>query len=127
MDITFPITADKVLISTKVLERVKKDKYIKQNLSRYISVIRKLMQVGRAYKTETIGDFFISPRGGMNLRIAWYEEGGFILIYDFLYEKESGVYIEKWNDRAREREITRDSYKANYKFIPLSTVGWLGI
>lgn len=103
---------EKVIVTTKVIERLRRDRYIQQNIKKFFRVISNLMTVGKAYPTETIGEFFVSPRGRVNIRVAWYPAGDFLVIYDFLYEVETGRYIEDWAYKARVGKIRRENYKS---------------
>lgn len=101
----------KVFISTQALERIRKDRRVQQNLKKYVNIIRILMEVGKQYQTETIGEFFVSPRGRSDVRVAWYQEGDALIIYDFLYEVRTGIYVEDWNEKAKFGKITRKGYR----------------
>ena len=108
-----------ILFSEQAIARIKKDRFVRQNLSKYVNVIKGIFQAGRTYPTETIGKFFISPRGRSPIRIAWLQDGNVLKICDLLYEEGAGTYVDKWNDKVREKMLT----PANYlRFHPLSEV-----
>jgi hypothetical protein len=62
----------KTLISVQALERLKRDAFVKTNWKRYRQEILMLGASGGNRPTETIGDFFVSPRGHVKHRIAWH-------------------------------------------------------
>ncbi|MBI5871460.1 hypothetical protein HZB88_00025 [archaeon] len=112
-----------VEISVKALERLKKDRRIKQKLAKYANVILMLINQGRGYQSEVIGQFFVSPRGRSDVRVAWWIEGNKLIIADLLYEIETGVYVDKWNGRAMKGEINKGTYQ---EVVPLSNTVFAG-
>ncbi|HDQ59626.1 MAG TPA: hypothetical protein ENN30_00365 [Candidatus Woesearchaeota archaeon] len=101
------------------MKGLKKDRFVQQNLPRYVNVIKALIELGRAYQSEKLGDFFVSPRGNTKIRVAWYQQGEFLIIYDFLYESGKGRYVDDWADKARLGKIKRKNYAVKK---PLSDV-----
>lgn len=97
-------------VTTQLLKRIEKDSRVKQEIERYARIIRSIIEVGRSYQSEVIGEFFISPRGHTPFRVAWWIEGDKLFIADLLYEVETGVYVDKWNRKAGKGEINRKAY-----------------
>lgn len=108
----------KVFISKKALERSKKDKFIKENLDKYIKEINMLIASQLKRPTEKIGEFNITPRGSRKERLAWHREGDELYIDDFLYHEKGEDYVDKWNIKARIGKIKREDYRSlGYKFL----------
>lgn len=103
-----------LVISKQALERIKKDKFVKQNRKWYE---RQILLIKSSYSdrpTERIGDFNVSPRGREVRRIAWHFdiENNILRIFidDLLYHINSEDYVEKWNTKVRRKEITKNKY-----------------
>ncbi len=106
-----------ILLSEQAIRRINKDRFVRQNLSKYVNVIKGIFQSGRDYPTEIIGKFFISPRGRTPIRVAWIQDGDVLKICDLLYEEKAGTYVDRFNDKAREKKLTPESYS---QFRPVS-------
>jgi len=105
-----------IFISEQALERLKKDKYIKNNKKEYNNEIIRIRDSLLNRPKEVIGKFLISPRGEKNIRVAWHIEYNkskdttIIYIDDLLYHIKEGIYIDKWNEKARKNLISLNSY-----------------
>ncbi len=59
-------------------------------------------------------DFNVSPRGHEKRRIAWHflleEETIIVFIDDLLYHVTESAYIDNWNIKVRQKQITIKNY-----------------
>ena len=113
-----------VFVSDDCFERARKDSRIKENLGRYMDEVEKIRKNPGQRQQEIIGDFHVSPRGHTDVRVAWHKEekDGREIIYidDFLYEEETGKYVDNWNEGARTKEIIPRDYDFNSNYRPSS-------
>ncbi len=109
-----------ILISNKVFERLRKDRFIRdpKNKKWYLNTVTKIAENKLNYPTETIGDFYVSPRGHENRRIVWRMELKddiiYIYIEDFLYH-EGNHYIEDWGTKVKKKQIRVGNYGSSPK------------
>ncbi|MDD5133638.1 MAG: hypothetical protein PHD81_00235 [Candidatus Nanoarchaeia archaeon] len=105
----------RILISDQALNRLKRDKYIKQNKDKYNKIIFMIAQSKLNYEKEKNGDFWVSPKGGKSERVAWHFEVDIankiikLFIDDILYH-EGRNYIENWDINAINRKIILRNY-----------------
>lgn len=121
------IKIKEVKVSKKVFERWDKDKFVQDNVDYYINkmdfLINTLKSGVNPTNTEPIGEFHVTGPKGRKERIVWHiirdKEGNNILIIDdFVYHVTNKYYIDKWNEKARKKEIKKEDYeKAGYERI----------
>lgn len=106
----------KIFISKNALERIKKDKFVRENLKWYNQHILMIAQNPNRVPHEKIGKFYINPRGHENRRIAYHfefvEKDRLWIIYidDLLYHEKTG-YVDSWNVKAKMGEIKNLEFK----------------
>jgi hypothetical protein len=89
-----------------------RNKFVRENFSpieikKFREVIEKITTLKNNYPTETIGEFFISPRGNNPIRIAWFIKGNKIYFCEsFNHHNE----YDKFCDAARNHRIKRENY-----------------
>ena len=103
------------VISRKALERLKKDRFLKENKKRYISEIKKILASPNQRPQELISEFHVSPRGESGSggpRIAWHYDPKEHKLYidDLLYHVDQHRYVDDWATRVRKKEITLSQY-----------------
>lgn len=114
-----------ILISRQANERARKDKYIDNNKVIYIREINMIQASYGNRPKETIGKFFISPRGNKKIRVAWHftydKNSDTLIVYidDLLYHITEEYYVDKWNEKAKIGKINLNSYS---DYIP-----WAGL
>ena len=109
-----------IFISQKALERAKRDRKIKENIKRYRAEIQKIAADPHQRPQEILGEFHVSPQGHTDIRVAWHYEPHENRLYidDLLYHRGEKTYVDKWNEKAARRKITRRDYQgAEYKGI----------
>lgn len=103
-----------IFISKQALERIKKDRFLKQNRNWYVRQINNLHDSNLNRPTERIGDFNITPRGHEKRRIAWHftAEKNIINLFidDLLYHITDRNYVDNWNIKAEARKISLRDY-----------------
>lgn len=103
-----------ILVSSKALEKLKKNKEVRENKKWYFNEINKIAQDPSSRPQEQIGDMNVSPRGQspQGMRVAWHYDPRKNVLYvlDLLRHKERRRYSEDWNQRVRTGDITRSSY-----------------
>ena len=101
-------------ISTRALNRFKKDLFVKQNKKWYIQQIFLLIQSRLDRPTETLGKFLLTPRGHETKRIAFHfeikDDTLSLYIDDLLYHRSNGEYVDNWNQKVRSGKITLKTY-----------------
>lgn len=101
----------RIMVSAEALDRARKDSFIFNAKERYIHEIEKIAEGLRNIQQEVIGDFHVSPQGNNQIRVAWHKDSkGNVYIDDLLYHTKQGMYVDKWNERARKGEINRGTY-----------------
>ncbi|MEK6835947.1 MAG: hypothetical protein AABX55_02895 [Nanoarchaeota archaeon] len=76
-------------------------------IKRFRDLIRKIVELKNSYPTETIGEFFMSPRGHERHRIAWYMTSSGIYFCEPFNDHEE---YDNFCDRARHDDIKRKNY-----------------
>ncbi len=113
----------KIFISRKALERLKKDKFVRENRKWYNQQIFLISQDPFHRPSERIGHFIVAPRGHEIKRIAYHFEMNdkFILIYidDFLYHKSDTRYVDNWNEKVNNKQISLRDYN---DYVPFTTL-----
>jgi len=105
-----------ILISKQALERLKKDRTVKENKKDYNREILMIQASGGDRPCELIGQFTVSPRGGKFIRVAWHfsynkkTDTKIIYIDDLLYHRTQGDYTDNWGHKVRTGEINLASY-----------------
>src|SRR3989344_4539396 len=61
-----------ILISNEAVERSKKDNFIRGNIRKYVHEIEMIKADPSHRPQEIIGELHVSPRGHVNLRVAWH-------------------------------------------------------
>ena len=104
-----------ILISNEAVERSKKDNFIRGNIRKYVHEIEMIKADPSHRPQEIIGEFHVSPRGHVNLRVAWHfdRKNNILYIDDLLYEKKGGEYVDRWNRKASQGKIRRADYSRN--------------
>jgi hypothetical protein len=109
-----------VVISEQALDRLKKDKFVRENRKQFHREINMISQSPEARPQERLGNFKVSPRGGSSngIRVAWNLDpvSGQLRIYDLLYHKSNERYVDGWNDKARLRTIQPGDYDGFRRF-----------
>jgi len=106
-----------IKIHKKAIQRAKKDKTVRNNLTRYLNEIKKIAQNPLDRPKEQMEDFFVSPQGNIFLRIPWYYDSkkNTLYIYDLLYHTKEGNYTDNWNLKVRQGKIKRQHYHKSDK------------
>lgn len=106
-----------VYISRDALERMSKDKHIRDNIAAYLLEIDKIARDPKNRgKVERIGDFNVSPRSGGKggaVRVAWHlgKNEKAVFIDDLLYHTHQRVYVGRWNKRVSQGNVRRKDYE----------------
>jgi hypothetical protein len=127
-----------IMISKQAIQRAKKDKFVKSNLSKYNGRITQLYNLllnarnkkealaifSREIAVEKIGGFEVFPKGRVEskaIRIAFTklvsDELILVNIHDLLYHSDSRTYVDRWNLRAMKKQITPSNYSGFSTFI----------
>ena len=89
-------------------------------LNRFREIIARIIEHGKNYPKETLGEFFISPRGREKHRIAWFVKEDMVYFCEpFHHDKE----YDKFCNEASKRKILKGNYHNwNYveEFMPLN-------
>ncbi|MEK6918900.1 MAG: hypothetical protein AABW73_02570 [Nanoarchaeota archaeon] len=116
MNVTIPRTNEKprVIISNKALVRARRDNSVSGRAKMFNSEIEMIRENPIARPKERIGEFFVSPRGRKEIRVAWdYDpEKNIIKIYDVLYHTGTKEYVDDWNNKSRTGELSKKSYES---------------
>ncbi|MEK6898750.1 MAG: hypothetical protein AABW79_01500 [Nanoarchaeota archaeon] len=101
-----------VVWSVQARERMRKDNFVRGNKKKYVKEVEMIAQSPKQRGQERIGQFSVSPRGHNNIRVAWHYDSKTNTIYvdDLLYHKNGRTYVDNWNNRATDGEITKGSY-----------------
>ena len=87
---------------------------------RFRGIIDGIIKAKKDYPTEDIGEFFISPRGNEDYRVAWFiKDNSIYFCEQFHHDKE----YDKFCDNARFKKVVRKNYSSwNYieDFTPLN-------
>jgi len=102
----------KIKLSKKARQRARKDKTVRNNLTKYFGEIKKIAQNPLNRPREQIGEFQVSPQGQIFLRIPWYYDSktNTLYIYDFLYHTKEKNYTDNWNIKVKQGKIKRQDY-----------------
>jgi hypothetical protein len=121
------IEIKKIFLSKKAIEKVEKDKYVREKIEAYLAEIERLIKGKRP--TEKIGEFNVSPRGHKNIRIAWHieyderDKSHILYIDDFLYHEKEKEYKGGWIKGVERGKITINTYKES-GYMPLTNELW---
>ncbi len=109
-----------VFISRKALERLKKDRFVKEHRKWYIGKIIKIIENLTNFPTERIEEFNVSPKGHEKKRIAWHMTKNknkiYIFIDDLLYHESNERYVDNWNEKVISGKIKLKDYKGYANF-----------
>ena len=112
-----------ILISKQALDRIKNDRFVKQNRNWYESQIIMLGKAPFERPKERLGNFNVSPRGHEKRRIAWHleikENTIIIFIDDLLYHITEDKYVENWNIKVVNKKINLKDYGPYLPFVGL--------
>lgn len=101
---------ESIMISNRALEKSRKG-FFKLRFKEYMAEIDRIAQNPSARPKEGVGEFFVSPRGGKQIRVAWHVEGDVLYIDDFLYHDTGRGYSDNWDRKAFTGKIRREDYK----------------
>ncbi|MEK6906917.1 MAG: hypothetical protein AABW45_00125 [Nanoarchaeota archaeon] len=95
--------------SEQFLEKLnRKDFRNPVEVKRFREIIQRIVESKKDYPTETIGEFFISPRGHERHRVVWFIQDNAVYFCEMFYDHKE---YDNFCDKIRERKILKKNYR----------------